>query len=536
MSSTTFDFSRWPPTLTGDQIESLTLHGTTYTLFNGLTYLPPGTTQPSSPSSAIHAPISLLPSPVPRSLFVRAQQLQSVYNILYSHIAMDDDFLDEVMGAVEGIGKVDEFTGRLWRGWKDIRNEGVVQPLHLGLFRSDYLLHTGEEDGKLSIKQVEFNTVSSSFGALSERAAAMHRYLHALTNYYGISSYLKSENFPANDTTKRLAEGLAEAHKAYGVPGAYILFVVQPNERNVFDQRWLEYELLQTHEIRVLRQTFEEITTSATVDPRTRALRISIHPTLSISGSAPDIEISTVYFRAGYIPSDYPTPTHYATRFTIERSRAIKCPTIALQLAGGKKVQEFLSHPGVVEQFVGETDAKELRKTWMRMWSLDDLNPSIPLPKSATSQSANEPRGTTLARELANSLVLKPQREGGGNNVYKHDIPTFLETLPEQERAAWIAMELIVPPRGVASYLVRAQGMTTNNGLESNGDRKGGKTVRAETVSELGIFGWSLFSRETGVHERGDVGWLVRTKGVESNEGGVATGFSVLDSVVLVDG
>lgn len=333
--------------------------------------------------------------------------------------------------------------------------------------------------------------------------------------------------------------------------------MVQPNERNVFDQRWLEYELLQTqvffrvlshsthayptpirqirHEIRVLRQTFEELTTSATVDPRTRALRISIHPTLSISGSAPDIEISTVYFRAGYIPSDYPTPTHYATRFTIERSRAIKCPTIALQLAGGKKVQEFLSHPGVVEQFVGETDAKELRKTWMHMWSLDDLNPSIPLPKSATSQSANEPRGTTLARELANSLVLKPQREGGGNNVYKHDIPTFLETLPEQERAAWIAMELIVPPRGVASYLVRAA-TTSNNGLESNGNGKGGKTVRAETVSELGIFGWSLFSRETGVHERGDVGWLVRTKGVESNEGGVATGFSVLDSVVLVDG
>jgi len=288
------------------------------------------------------------------------------------------------------------------------------------------------------------------------------------------------------------------------------------------------------HKIRVLRQTFEELTTSATLDPITRALRIPIHPTLSTSGSAPDIEISTVYFRAGYTPSDYPTPTHYATRFTIERSRAIKCPTIPLQLAGGKKVQEFLSHPGVVEQFVGETDAKELRNTWMRMWSLDDLNPSIPLSNSGTSRSlsANEPRGTTLARDLASSLVLKPQREGGGNNVYKHDIPTFLETLPEQERAAWIAMELIVPPRGIGSYLVRA-GTT---GPESNGDGKGRKTVRAETVSELGIFGWSLFSRETGVHERGDVGWLVRTKGIESDEGGVAAGFSVLDSVVLVDG
>jgi hypothetical protein len=28
---------------------------------------------------------------------------------------------------------------------------------------------------------------------------------------------------------------------------ARILFVVQPNERNVFDQRWLEYDLLERY-------------------------------------------------------------------------------------------------------------------------------------------------------------------------------------------------------------------------------------------------------------------------------------------------
>lgn len=50
----------------------------------------------------------------------------------------------------------------------------AAQPLHLGLFRSDYLLHTGEGDA-LGIKQVEFNTISSSFGPLSEKVAAMHR-------------------------------------------------------------------------------------------------------------------------------------------------------------------------------------------------------------------------------------------------------------------------------------------------------------------------------------------------------------------------
>ncbi|KIJ59048.1 hypothetical protein HYDPIDRAFT_118873 [Hydnomerulius pinastri MD-312] len=128
------------------------------------------------------------------------------------------------------------------------------------------------------------------------------------------------------------------------------------------------------------------------------------------------------------------------------------------------------------------------------------------------------------------SLVLKPQREGGGNNVYKSDIPQFLETLSPQDRQAWIAMELIVPPAGVGGYLVRAGGMNGGAGALPE------KTVRSETISELGIFGWALFSKEKVVEEQGNVGWLMRTKGVESNEGGVAAGFSVLDSVVLVDG
>jgi glutathione synthase len=35
--------------------------------------------------------------------------------------------------------------------------------------------------------------------------------------------------------------------------------------------------------------------------------------------------------------------------------------------------------------------------------------------------------------------------------------------------------------------------------------------------------------------EEKTVGWLLRTKGRDSDEGGVAAGFSVLDSVVLVD-
>ena len=53
----------------------------------------------------------------------------------------------------------------------------MLQSWHLGLFRSDYLLHNPDGGKEVSLKQVEFNTISSSFGILSHRAAALHRFV-----------------------------------------------------------------------------------------------------------------------------------------------------------------------------------------------------------------------------------------------------------------------------------------------------------------------------------------------------------------------
>ena len=341
------------------------------------------------------------------------------------------------------------------------------------------------------------------------------RHLLLSTSYFGLSPFLKPENLPKNDTIAGLAKGLAAGHVAYvssgGSPSSKILFVVQPGERNVFDQRWLEYELLETYGIHSIRQTFEELLTSSSVDASSSVLRISQ------SG----VEISVVYYRSGYMPNEYPSQEYYDTRFRLEESRAIKCPTIALQLAGGKKVQEVLGKPGVVERFlpgVPQARVDDLRKTFMDMWGLDE---------GGVSSTSDEPAGTRKAREEHSTLVLKPQREGGGNNVYKDDIPAFLDSLPAQEREAWIAMRLIEVPKKVGGWLVRAGSLDY---AAANAEER---AVQAEVVSELGIFGWSLFGGGK-VEKEEEVGWLVRTKGNDSNEGGVATGFSVLDSVLLV--
>jgi glutathione synthase len=227
-----------------------------------------------------------------------------------------------------------------------------------------------------------------------------------------------------------------------------------------------------------------------------------------------------VYYRAGYGPTDYPTPGHYKTRMMLEQSRAIQCPSIALQLAGSKKVQQQLTKPGVLERFLGgrrhlrcervfsQREMDELRDTWVAMWGLDEG------PEGSSGDD-----GLQSTRRNASNLVLKPQREGGGNNIYTDAIPAFLDALPPHERRAWIAMELI-KSQGFTSYVASA-------GMD--------RPLQLHAVSELGIFGYALFGYRDGRVKEKEVGYLVRTKRRGCNEGGVAAGFAFLDSLLLLD-
>jgi hypothetical protein len=121
-------FTSWPPDVTTEQLEQLTLMATTYSLSHSVLYLPPASPDkppPPAPGSAIHAPISLIPTPIPRHIFAQALALQRAYNTLYARIALDVSFLDSVMGP-GGVADVDDFTSALWSAWKKLRDEGVT--------------------------------------------------------------------------------------------------------------------------------------------------------------------------------------------------------------------------------------------------------------------------------------------------------------------------------------------------------------------------------------------------------------------------
>lgn len=529
----------WPPTLSDQARDYLSTQATDYALSHGIVYRPlpvaPSTTPASD--SAIHAPFSLIPSPFPRTLFEKAQTIQPAYDLLYAQLSSDHAFLDRVIG--QSVVHVDSFQKQLWDIYISVKDD-LVQPLSLGLFRSDYLLHDAESDseglgsraGKLELKQVEFNTISASFGALCTRVSGLHRHLSSTTDYLDVHPGLGDlGNFPENKAQDVLTGGLAAAHTAYlsqqqsstsadeKKNNVYVLFVVQQGERNAFDQRPLEHAL-QKQGIRVLRQSFAEIASRMVAKgDGDRGLYLN-HPVLGF------VEISVVYFRAGYGPSDYTSNTEWETRKKLELSKAIKCPSIAVQLAGAKKVQQVLAEPEQLEPFLTSLFpnpaqvASSMRETFTDLYPLDD--------------SPLGTKGYQLALNSPENFVLKPQREGGGNNVYRHDIPPFLSSLESSatsqaraiaKRQAYILMSLIKPRSGMGNYLVKAA--------------TSGAVLAKDTVSELGVYGAVLF--DNGVegatvkvyhHESG--GFLLRTKGRESDEGGVAVGFSVIDSPFLI--
>jgi glutathione synthetase len=312
-----------------------------------------------------------------------------------------------------------------------------------------------------------------------------------------------------------LAAGLRVAFDTYKstsqpIHDCCIIFLVQDPERNIFDQRHLEYALQQNSPpIPVFRLPFGQIlsrTSIAETPKRQLVYHLPSHPSRIF-------EVAVVYFRAGYGPSDYPDESAWKARLQIERSNAIKCPTVLTQLAGAKKVQQVLATPtspdtpSVLNQFIKNSpkEIEQLEKTFTNIYPLDESPPGL------------------LARKLATDLsdckgyVLKPQREGGGNNTYRTAIPPFLKSLPETHWKSYILMEIITPPP-VHNIILR------NGVLEKGG-----------VICELGVYGTCVWDQGTGqVLHNEEAGYLLRTKGDKSEEGGVAAGFGSMDSCRLV--
>ncbi|XP_013410748.1 glutathione synthetase-like [Lingula anatina] len=593
-----------------DELQELVSMAKDWALTHGITMRTAD--RPTSSEVTNYAPFLLLPSPFPERLFHQACAVQQDFNLLYHRVAHDHDFLQSTL---QSAIKVDDFTKRLWDIYETVRKEGIKQPVSLAINRNDFMtdsqgrtLSTPEDVNTLGIKEIEFNTIASSFAGLETQVGLFHRFI---LERCGLAD--KVIKLPANTCVPGIAGGMVQAWKLYGNTEAVILFLTETVSRNIFDQRWLEWGIYEINsKVKVLRRSFDQVY---------RKSQLTEDNKLILEGH----EVAVVYFRCGYSPNDYITEEDWTTRLRIERSTAIKCPNIYYHLAGAKKVQQELGRPGVVERFIQDSEAvKRIRATFAGMYSLErdaegdaavamamenpfkyvlkpqreggarvlyfseghevavvyfrcgyspndyiteeDWTTRLRIERSTAikcpniyyhlagakkvqqelgrpgvverfiqdSEAVKRIRATfagmyslerdaegdaavAMAMENPFKYVLKPQREGGGNNYFGEDVRKVLErVLDSDERMAYILMERIHPVP-FQNYVLRAESPVQPNTM----------------LSELGVYGVLIGTSDRIITNK-QCGHLLRTKTSDTNEGGVATGYSAIDSPYLV--
>ncbi|BAT88045.1 hypothetical protein VIGAN_05148100 [Vigna angularis var. angularis] len=425
----------------------------------------------------VHLPLCLLPGPFPESHWKQACELAPIFNELVDRVSLDGKFLQESLSRTK---HADEFTSRLLDIHSQMLQINKTEDIRLAIMRSDYMV----DDKTKSLLQIEMNTISTSFALIGCLMTGLHK---SLISQYGNILGLDPNRVPANNAVDQSAEALAKGWSEYNNPRAAILVVVQVEERNMYEQHYISALLRDKYHIKSIRKTLAEVDQEGEILP---------DGTLSVDGQP----ISVVYFRAGYTPKDYPSESEWRARLLMEQSSAIKCPSISYHLVGTKKIQQELAKPGVLERFVENKDhVAKLRACFAGLWSLEDSE----IVKNAI--------------ENPELFVMKPQREGGGNNIYGNDLKESLLKLQEagsEEDAAYILMQRIFPATFPA-ILVRDGNWSTGH-----------------VIAEAGIFGTYLRNKDKIIINK-ESGYMVRTKVSSSYEGGVLPGFGVVDTVYL---
>uniref|UniRef100_A0A3Q4BWZ8 Glutathione synthetase n=1 Tax=Mola mola TaxID=94237 RepID=A0A3Q4BWZ8_MOLML len=414
---------------------------------------------------------------------IHALAVQIHYNTLVDKISQDPDFLQEALARYTIA--VDDFTARLFRIHQQILKEGKSQSIVLGLNRSDYMLDQ-RDDGSTSLKQVEINTFAASFGGLSSRTPDVHRHILKVAGRLEDSHRILDNNPAAG-----LARAVAKAWELYGSERAVVMFLVEESQRNIFDQRYIENELWNRN-IPTIRKRFDDVCKMGSLDQDKK---------LHIDGQ----EVAVVYFRNGYMPQNYISEQTWDARIMMERSMAVKCPDISTHLAGTKKVQQVLTRPGVLEKFFPDQSqvVEQIRATFAGLYTLDE--------------GLEGDKTVEMGLAAPDRFVLKPQREGGGNNLYGAELFQVLQSVKgSAERMAYILMDKIQPTPVQNILLRRDAPLKISNCL-----------------SELGVFGAYVRQGKDMVMNN-CVGHLLRTKSSEYEDGGVAAGVAVLDNPLLI--
>ncbi|CAK8997870.1 Glutathione synthetase (GSH synthetase) (GSH-S) (Glutathione synthase) [Durusdinium trenchii] len=455
---------------------------------------------PSNKREAAVVPMTLLPCPFADNYFQLAKKLTPDFHLLMDKITCDIGWLERALAKT---GAIDEICSKLLEICRSVYNaetgKDPKEEIRLHLMRNDFMLDT-QKGSEGAMIQIELNMMSASFAGHGQDLTEVHRYL--------LSKYLPDQSgdvpgLPRSAAMEGMAEAIAMAHEAYssrweplGLPRV-VLFIVLEEEKNELDHRKLELAAFQQG-ICSLRRSLAQLSRTCELRPLVARKQTNVRQPMALVVDG--YEVTVAYFRSGYWPQHFEGA--WLCRQQLERSEAAKCPSAPAQLAGMKKVQQLLCDSAELSRFLSEEQAAAVSSTFAKQF--DPSNTSVETREAVQA-----------ARKSPGDWVLKPQVEGSGELYFDDDIPRVLESRSEDQLAEFILMERVRPPCTPSAIL-----------------HDGAVLVR-RAVAELGIFGTFVADGDK-VRCNKVVGHLLRSKGQQTNQGGVFVGNATVDVPFLV--
>ena len=442
-------------------------------------------------SGISHIPIMLTPAPLPKNLYDKIFFYQIAFNKIIVKLSNDQKFLEETLNP---ISEKDEFVRKNLEISKKLINYPNKQKIKLGIFRNDYLFDRIQN----FLLFTEYNTIASSMGTFTDRLKKFYSFF--IEKYPDIFKKYKEKKIVKDgfENVEKFSEAMVEAIKL-GFPQQYkdsiIIFVIQKTETNIFDQYSIADELYNKYKILSKRMTLNEIKKKCIQDEQGN---LTINEKL----------ISMFYFRAAYCESDYPDEESWQGRELIELSTAIKVPDINTFLTTFKIFQYELSKPKIMIHYCyNELIINDIIRFFGGIYYLRDMD--LEKQKELISKIKLEP----------GKYILKPMREGGGNNFTGDKLK---ELLPEEgnEPNDLIYNSVIVEKIDSAiheSLALRNEQINIQN-----------------SISEFSVYG-IILSKEDNIYINKSISFLVRTKNKDDVEGGIMEGAGALDIPCLID-
>ena len=438
-----------------------------------------------------HIPIMLTPSPIPKNLYEKIFFYQIAFNKIINKLSNDQKFLEEILTP---IAEKDEFVRKNLEISKKLVNYEHKQKIKLGIFRNDYLFDKNQN----FLLFTEYNTIASSMGTFSDIIKIFYSYFSK--KYPEIFKKYSEKEIPIDgfENIQKFAESMFESIKL-AFPQQYkesiIIFVVQKNETNIFDQYSLSDELYNKYKIISKRMTLEEIKDKCIQDE---------NGNLTLDNKL----ISLFYFRATYSENDYPNEKSWQSREFIELSTAIKVPDINTFLTTFKIFQYELSKPQILMHYVqNELIINDIIRFFGGIYYIRDMS----------QENIND-----LFNKIKlepDKYILKPMKEGGGNNITGEKLK---ELIPENNSEINDIIKNSVIVDRIDSYI--------HEGLILRDE----KLNVQNSISEYSIYG-IILTNENNIIMNKSVSFLVRTKNKESIEGGIIEGAGAIDIPCLLD-